>query len=325
MPLAARQNATKARTVRPRSPPVVEHAGRAGRGEHEDVLHPLRGAPAQVRDARPWSSGRHVRDAHGANAGSRTVQKPGQLLVTTSGSSHRRCRATTAASTPNAIARRWSWWVASAAPWRSATPPAQRVDAQAVGLDGDAARPSPSQLGGEVAEAVALLGPDEPDAADGRRRRRRGGDRRPASARDRRCRPCRRRCRCSGTAGSRSTTSPPRPSVDGAAHASRAGRRTRRRPAAEAVQPGDLHPTADDGRHGQRVAGRRRVGLDVEVGAAVAPGGTTIVGPRRRRRRRPRTPPSRRPSARRTAATPAASTGAGAGHRRAAGRSASAR
>ena len=36
--------------------------------------------------------------------------------------------------------------------------------------------PGLAQLGGEVAEAVALLGPDEPDAADRRRRRRRRGD-----------------------------------------------------------------------------------------------------------------------------------------------------
>ena len=40
-------------------------------------------------------------------------------------------------------------------------------------VDGGA---GPAQLGGEVAEPVALLGPDEPDAADGGWRRRGGGD-----------------------------------------------------------------------------------------------------------------------------------------------------
>ena len=52
---------------------------------------------------------------------------------------------------------------------------ADRLDAQAVvGLDDVGA--GPGQLGGEVAEAVALLGPDEPDPADRRRRRRGRGD-----------------------------------------------------------------------------------------------------------------------------------------------------
>ena len=45
----------------------------------------------------------------------RTAQKPGQLLLTTSGSSTS-MPSTTVASTPNAIARRWSSWLSSSAP-----------------------------------------------------------------------------------------------------------------------------------------------------------------------------------------------------------------
>ena len=97
--------------------------------------------------------------------------------------------------TPNAIARRWSSWVASAAPCRSA--PARSCRPSASTID---ARARLGQLGGEVAEAVALLAADEPDAADASSVSTPWRRRRPASARDRRCRPCRRRCRAAAPA-----------------------------------------------------------------------------------------------------------------------------
>ena len=57
MPLAARQKATNASSVRPSGGELVEHAGRAGRGEHEQVLEPL------LRAGRPQQPGG---DAHAA-------------------------------------------------------------------------------------------------------------------------------------------------------------------------------------------------------------------------------------------------------------------
>ena len=180
------------------------------------------------------------------------------------------------------------------------------------------------QLGGQIAEAVALLAADEPDAANACRSRWRWRRRRPASARGRRCRPCRRRCRRADRSGSRDTVTPSALHSTCAAHRREQVGEPRVALQRSARQAVHRDRAAGDGGHGQRVARRRGVGLD-------AVRRRPRSGPRRRRssrrrraRRRRRTPPSPRRSSRRTAATRAGSSGRCEGRRAGTDRSASA-
>ena len=186
------------------------------------------------------------------------AQKPGQLFDTTSGS------ATSMPGDDGAEhAERHRQAVVVVGGQRGAVQPGDGLDAQPVGLDASTRGAGLGQLGGEVAEAVALLGPDEPDPGDRRRRRR----------------PCAATTASVGTRSEMSamSTSMPRSGTSRIAArrravgavvrpctpSRRAGRRTRRRPAADgAAARATCDPAAGDGRHGQRVARRRGVGLD---------------------------------------------------------------
>ena len=115
MPLAARQNATKARTVRPRSPQSSSTPAAPGAANTRMFFIHWRGRAVRTR---PWSSGDVMRRPApiGPSRSPASSWRPRR-------DRRRRCRGRSRPSTPKAIARRWSWWVASAAPWRSATPP----------------------------------------------------------------------------------------------------------------------------------------------------------------------------------------------------------
>ena len=71
-----------------------------------------------------------------------------------------RCPSTTSPSRPNAIARRWSWWVSSRAPCRRSV----GTNQETVGLRQHVGA-GLAQFGREVTEPVALLAADEADAA----------------------------------------------------------------------------------------------------------------------------------------------------------------
>ena len=200
---------------------------------------------------------RHAR----AGIESSTSQKAGQLFDTTSGSATS-MPSTTSPSRPNAIARRWSWWVSSGAPCSRSVGRIRRPSSST-----STSAPVLREFGREVAEPVALLVADEADAGDPGRRDGLGGhdgqrrhevghvrhvDVDPAQG-------CVAAAHDDGVGAGGHEAPHRREHVDETGIALH-------RILAEAT---DAHRAADHRRRGQRIARRRCIGLDEERGRLV--------------------------------------------------------
>ena len=168
-----------------------------GGGTTSPVGAGRRRAPGTAARSRAWSTCRRRRTPRSpACRRDRSSAEPAEHVPDSPASSwrprpDRRSRPADAQTPikPNAIARRWSWWVASRR--RAGSAPARCEPV----VGSVAVAPSAAQLAAQITEAVALLGADETDAADASRRRRErgdGGERRHEIGHDR---PCRCRCR----------------------------------------------------------------------------------------------------------------------------------
>ena len=295
----------------PADPPQERHDAVAGRDRAVDV--------ERGDDGRGSGAGTAAHGVMGARRPSRTVQNPGQLFDTTSGSTTT-MPATAVPSTPNAIARRWSWWVPARrrAAGRPARCAARRRSTVDVGADRAAARSARSP------RRSLSLARMKPTPRDRRRRRRRdghGGERRHE---------VRHVGHVDVDAGERAVGiardgEPAAVVVDGAPHRGRAGRRTRRRPAPSggaARRPGPARRRRRPSPAGS--SPRRRRARSSGRGRGSAPAATTIssvadldaVDAERRHHRGRQPDVGHRDQRRRQLAA--------AGRRRAAGRSASA-